>query len=42
MGVPSGFVSWEFRTSSRWIRALSRSMMLRMSPVAGVAMIGPL
>ena len=38
---PSGFLAWALRTSSRWMRALSRSMTLRTSAVAGVAYIGP-
>ena len=36
-----GYLRWALRTSSRWIRALSRSMTLVMSPVAGVVKIGP-
>ena len=36
-----GYLRWALRTSSRWIRALSRSMTLAMSPVAGVVIDRP-
>ena len=36
-----GCLRWALRSSSRWIRALSRSITLMMSPVARVVKIGP-